>query len=174
MHLLVLGAFCHNPGASVSQGHVGLNAPCGAGCFLTLRAMGGTRRSQSLNAPSGAGCFLTSPTLPTGTGVSLNAPCGAGCFLALSTPDYTTGHYRLNAPSGAGCFLTPASGRGVVASLPGAGAPPAPQAPCGTGQQCPYLTTFRRPDAKRHRRHLRHLQPPASDDVKPKGRRSCL
>ena len=58
----------------------------------------------------------------------------------------------LNAPSGAGCFLTPASGNGVVAPLPGAGAPPASQAPCGTGQHRPYLTTFRRPDAKRHQR----------------------
>ena len=36
--------------------------------------------------------------------------------------------------------------------LPGAGAPPAPQAPRGTGRHRPYLTTFRRPDAKRHRR----------------------
>ena len=58
----------------------------------------------------------------------------------------------LNAPSGAGCFLSPASGNGVVAPFPEAGAPPAPQAPRGTGQQCPNLTTFRRPDAKRHRR----------------------
>ena len=80
----------------------------------------------------------------------------------------------LNAPSGAGCFLTPASGDGVVAPLPEAGAPPAPQAPRGTGQHRPYLTTFRRPDAKRYRRHLEHLQPPVSNDVKPKGRRSRL
>ena len=80
----------------------------------------------------------------------------------------------LNAPSGAGCFLSPASGNGVVAPFPEAGAPPAPQAPRGTGQHRPYLTTFRRPDAKRHRHALRHLQPPASDDVKPKGRRSRL
>ena len=57
----------------------------------------------------------------------------------------------LNAPCGAGCFLTPASGSGVVAPLPGAGAPPAPQAPHGTGQHNPNLTTFRRPDAKHHR-----------------------
>ena len=81
---------------------------------------------------------------------------------------------RLNAPSGAGCFLTPSSGNGVVAPLPGAGAPPALQAPRGAGRQRPYLTTFRRPDAKRHRRTLGRLQPPASDDVKPKGRRSRL
>ena len=80
----------------------------------------------------------------------------------------------LNAPSGAGCFLTPASGNGVVAPFPGAGAPPAPQAPRGTGRHGPYLTTFRRPDAKRHRRPLQGLQPPASNDVKPKGQRSRL
>ena len=80
----------------------------------------------------------------------------------------------LNAPSGAGCFLSPASGNGVVAPFPEAGAPRAPEAPRGTGQHRPYLTTFRRPDAKRHRRPLRHLQPPTSNDVKPKGRRSRL
>ena len=80
----------------------------------------------------------------------------------------------LNAPSGAGCFLTPASGNGVVAPLPGTGAPPAPQAPRGTGRHRPYLTTFRRPDAKRHRRPFGRLQLPTSDDVKPKDRRSGL
>ena len=73
-----------------------------------------------------------------------------------------------------GAFCPPASGNGVVAPLPEAGAPPAPQAPRGTDQHRAYLTTFRRPDAKRHRRHLEHLQLPASDDVKPKGRRSRL
>ena len=104
---------------------------------------------------------------------SLNAPSGAGCFLTEGR-DIVRVIECLNAPSGAGCFLTPTSGNGVVASLPGAGAPPAPQAPRGTGRQCPYLTTFRRPDAKRHRRHLEHLQLPVSDDVKPKGRRSRL
>ena len=80
----------------------------------------------------------------------------------------------LNAPSGAGCFLAPAFGSGVVAPLPGAGAPPAPQAPRGARWRRPYLTIFRRPDAKRHRRHLEYLQPQASNDVKPKGRRSRL
>ena len=73
-----------------------------------------------------------------------------------------------------GAFWPPASGSGVVAPLPGAGAPPAPQVPRGAGRHCPYLTTFRRPDAKRHRRYPEHLQPPASNDVKPKGRRSRL
>ena len=63
---------------------------------------------------------------------------------------------------------------GVVAPLPGAGAPPAPQAPRGTGQQCPNLTTFRRPDAKRHRRPFGNPQLPASDEVKPKDQRSDL
>ena len=104
----------------------------------------------------------------------LNAPSGAGCFLTATVISTGTSCRRLNAPSGAGCFLTPASGSGVVAPLLGAGAPSAPQAPRGTGQHRAYLTTFRRPEAKRHRRHLEHLQPPASDDVKPKGRRSCL
>ena len=46
----------------------GLNAPCGAGCFLT--AILGCRRYLhiGLNAPSGAGCFLTPPSAqPKGT-----------------------------------------------------------------------------------------------------------
>ena len=84
---------------------------------------------------------------------SLNAPSGVGCFLTsrsrLCLARRLTG---LNAPCGAGCFLTPASGNGVVAPLLEDGAPPAPQAPRGTGQHRPYLTTFRSPDAKRHRR----------------------
>ena len=104
--------------------------------------------------------------------MSLNAPCGAGCFLTDQRGSGGGRFYCLNAPCGAGCFLTPASGSGVVAPFPGAGAPPAPQAPRGTGQQCPYLTTFRCPDAKRHRRPFKHLQPPVSNDVKPKDRRS--
>ena len=122
-----------------------------------------------LNAPSGAGCFLT--PLRSSVGPSrrgLNAPSGAGYFLTGILSSERRMPSSLNAPSGVGCFLTPASGNGVVAPLPGAGAPPAPQAPRGTGQHRPYLTTFRRPDAKRHRRHLEHLQPPASDDVKQK------
>ena len=73
-----------------------------------------------------------------------------------------------------GAFSPPASGNGVVAPLPEAGAPLAPQAPRGIGRHRPYLTTFRHPDAKRHRRHLEDLQPPVSNDVKPKGRRSRL
>ena len=44
--------------------------------------------------------------------------------------------------------------------------------PAGLAGAAPYLTTFRHPDAKRHRRHLEHLQPPTSNDVKPKDRRS--
>lgn len=96
-----------------------------------------------------------------------------GWVLSDLTKGISTGTCSgLNAPSGAGCFLTPASGNGVVSPLPEAGAPPAPQAPRGTGQPCLYLTTFRRRDAKRHRRHPEHLQPPTSNDVKPKGRRS--
>ena len=43
----------------------------------------------SLNAPSGAGCFLTLPT-PTGGSVArcLNAPSGAGCFLTENKGAY--------------------------------------------------------------------------------------
>ena len=42
--------------------------------------------AQSLNAPSGAGCFLTFPDFSTQvvTEESLNAPSGAGCFLTRS------------------------------------------------------------------------------------------
>ena len=112
--------------------------------------------------------------LATVESVSLNAPSGAGCFLTAYSFHDTRRWTGLNAPSGAGCFLTPASGNGVVAPLPEAGAPPAPQAPRGTGRHCSYLTTFRRPDAKRHRHPLRHLQPPTSNDAKPKDRRSRL
>ena len=106
---------------------------------------------------------------------SLNAPCGAGCFLTGNFGgNQNQGGNCLNAPCGAGCFLTPCLWGGIVAPLPGAGAPPAPQAPRGTGRHRPHLTTFRRPDAKRHRRHLELLQPPTSNDFKPKGRRSRL
>ena len=160
-----------------------------------------TRSTKSLNAPSGAGCFLTSTglcSLRTGTW-SLNAPCGAGCFLARPPPRQVRGMQNVlmhllvlgafwPTRSGArfrstgvlmhllvlGAFWPPASGNGVVAPLPGAEAPPAPQAPREAGRHRPYLTTFRRPDAKRHRRTLGHLRPPASNDVKPKGRRSGL
>ena len=104
----------------------------------------------------------------------LNAPCGAGCFLAWLR--WSPGWPRrssLNAPSGAGCFLTPASGNGIVAPLLEAGAPPAPQAPRGTGRQCPYLTTFRRPDAKRHRHPLRHQFPTTSSQKVDVPSRDC-
>ena len=36
-----------------------LNAPSGAGCFLTLRKIYPPHKEKRLNAPSGAGCFLT-------------------------------------------------------------------------------------------------------------------
>ena len=39
---------------------LGLNAPCGAGCFLTCETrMGHQYPRWRLNAPFGAGCFLT-------------------------------------------------------------------------------------------------------------------
>ena len=82
----------------------------------------------------------------------LDVPYGAGCLLTSSTSPSSWSSVGLNAPSGAGCFLTPCLWGSVVAPLPGAGAPPAPQASRGTGQHAPDLTTFWRPDAKRHRR----------------------
>ena len=65
---------------------VGLNAPYGARCFLTLR-----RRPAALaicagfNAPYGARCFLTGKPRgrPWCQYVCLNAPYGARCFLTL-------------------------------------------------------------------------------------------
>ena len=117
--------------------------------------------------------WLASSSNAWGFPPRLNAPSGAGCFLALGMEE-TMSKKSLNAPSGAGCFLAPASGSGVIAPLPGAGAPPAPQAPCGAGRHRPNLTTFRRPDAKRHRRPFGRLQLPTSNDVKPKDQRSDL
>ena len=72
---------------------------------VSLASPRGTRRS--LNAPSGAGCFLTKTISPDmSSNPRLNAPSGAGCFL---TPEDRGPRYRgrscLNAPSGAGCFL---------------------------------------------------------------------
>ena len=103
---------------------------------------------------------------------SLNAPSGARCFLTVALRRMDPGGGGLMHLVVLGAFWPPASGSGVVAPLPGAGAPPAPQAPRGAGRQRPYLTTFWRPDAKRHRRPLGCLQPPVSNEVKPKGRRS--
>ena len=37
----------------------GLNAPSGAGCFLTGKSGEWLNEHSRLNAPSGAGCFLT-------------------------------------------------------------------------------------------------------------------
>ena len=41
-----------------------LNAPSGAGCFLTLGGIMDAFLVVSLNAPSGAGCFLTHVKVP--------------------------------------------------------------------------------------------------------------
>ena len=63
--------------------------------------------STCLNAPSGAGCFLTQvETVAHGDYARLNAPCGAGCFLTCGRGGRSGDASRLNAPSGAGCFLT--------------------------------------------------------------------
>ena len=40
---------------------ISLNAPSGAGCFLTRDADAEARRTESLNAPCGVGCALTWP-----------------------------------------------------------------------------------------------------------------
>ena len=131
---------------------------------------------------SGSQCTFWCWVLSDGPGGLLGGVClpvlmhllVLGAFWRRTSPRRSSSGTCLNAPSGAGCFLTPASGSGVVAPLPRVGAPPAPQAPREAGRHRPYLSTFRRPDAKRHRRPLRHLQPPTSDDVKPKGRHSRL
>ena len=106
------------------------------------------------------------------TEIPVNSSSGAKCFLTLHLRYTKRSRFGLNAPSGARCFLAPASGSGVVAPLPGAGA--SPRAPRGAGRHRPYLTTFRRPEAKRHRRPFGSLQLPTSDDVKPKDQRSDL
>ena len=63
-------------------GSTRLNAPSGAGCFLTIDRLVFLGYSPCLNAPSGAGCFLTAEAdFQTRREVGLNAPCGAGCFL---------------------------------------------------------------------------------------------
>ena len=57
MHLLVRGAFCRQDSSASTV--LSLNAPSGAGCFLTLMAIRSVPEIEGLNAPSGAGCFLT-------------------------------------------------------------------------------------------------------------------
>jgi len=43
------------------------------------------RALSCLNAPSGAGCFLTRSSIMDAYNITrLNAPSGAGCFLTLS------------------------------------------------------------------------------------------
>ena len=51
------------PATLLSTPTVSLNAPCGAGCFLTRANVRALDESSGLNAPCGAGCFLT----PDGT-----------------------------------------------------------------------------------------------------------
>ena len=64
----------------------------------------------------------------------------------------------------------PDSGNGVMTPLPGPGAPPAPQAPRGTGQHQAQTTTFPCNHAKRHRQPQHPLQRTASDDAMRKSR----
>mgnify|MGYP001693139616 CR=1 len=82
MHLLVLGAFWQ-PKAPRWGRSVGLNAPSGAGCFLTTTPTPEPTPTDSLNAPSGAGCFLTFVSRDGSRHAELNAPSGAGCFLTV-------------------------------------------------------------------------------------------
>ena len=82
MHLVVRGAFWPAASPGLERQNGGLNAPSGAGCFLTVRRACLACRWTSLNAPSGAGCFLTfSASASRQEVLGLNAPCGAGCFL---------------------------------------------------------------------------------------------
>ena len=62
---------------------LGLNAPFGARCFLTLQQLQlGLQERGRLNAPFGARCFLTLRYLfKFDTELGLNAPFGARCFL---------------------------------------------------------------------------------------------
>ena len=64
----------------------------------------------------------------------------------------------------------PGSGNGGMTPLPGPGAPPAPQAPRGTGQHQAQTTTFPCNHAKRHRQPQHPLQRTASDDAMRKSR----
>ena len=66
-----------------------------------------------LNAPYGAGYFLTDygESLLARGSIRLNAPSGAGYFLTLNWNGSTQAYIScLNAPSGAGCFLTQEAG----------------------------------------------------------------
>ena len=60
MHLLVLGAFCRDSSATVRRPEAGLNAPSGAGCFLSpplgtasLRHFQGLERHRLRKHPAG-------------------------------------------------------------------------------------------------------------------------
>ena len=60
MHLMALGAFWPSVlmPREIADG-MGLNAPYGARCFLTLIYLYNTNEEVGLNAPYGARCFLT-------------------------------------------------------------------------------------------------------------------
>ena len=87
----------------------GLNAPSGAGCFLTERCADRIlHQALGLNAPSGAGCFLTHPCPPSGNVLPrvLMHLLVLGAFLLRTRMSLSSSLASLNAPSGAGCFLT--------------------------------------------------------------------
>ena len=79
-----------------------------AGCLLTC--MGPLRQlfSTCLNAPSGAGCFLTfhSQSFCAVRDYVLMHLLVLGAFWPWTGGALSGSSYRLNAPSGAGCFLT--------------------------------------------------------------------
>ena len=81
----------------MSRAFLGLNAPYGAPCFLTLiRNSCRTPWVTGLNAPYGAPCFLTPCNCIStrGTMHRLNAPYGAPCFLTARriAPTVTRGN----------------------------------------------------------------------------------
>ena len=96
MHLMVLGASRRRCQVRHQYDRTRLNAPDGAGCFPTMRAVPGRiRKHLRLNAPDGAGCFPTprrvvrcpawgnGPRIATGP----KAPLGPG-RTSLIKPDF--------------------------------------------------------------------------------------
>ena len=60
MHLLVLDAFCPTTTLNLTgSAHARLNASYGARCFLTYKLQDYLRYLLGLKAPFGAWCFLT-------------------------------------------------------------------------------------------------------------------
>ena len=59
MHLLALGAFWRQVGTCEGCSQIGLNAPFGAPCLLTIQEQPFDKfEREGLNAPYGARCYL--------------------------------------------------------------------------------------------------------------------